>query len=328
MTPFRERNKVVIGATGLVLILLLVVGAFKTDALPFIGGGEVYAADFSEAAGLQKMDEVRVAGVKVGKVVGIELKGDHVVVKMRLKGVQLGRLTKAAIKIKTVLGRKYISLEPDGDGTLEPSTHIPVSRTTAPFDISPAFQQLAGTVGGIDSAQLARSFTTLADDFRGSPAEVRASLDGLSRLSKTIASRDAKLRVLLDRASGVTATLAARDQDLVAFLKDSDLVLQEIKARREAIHTLLTTTTELSNQLIALVRENRATLAPALQSLRGVVTVLRKNQDNLDAGIERLAPFVRLFANNLGNGRWFDTYVWNLTSPPTTFGPGTFGKGS
>ena len=326
MTPFRERNKTVIGAVGLGMILVLLIGAFKTDSLPFIGGGKVYSADFTEAAGLQKMDEVRVAGVKVGKVVGIELAGDHVVVRMRVKGADLGRLTRAAIKIKTVLGRKYVALEPDGDGSLDPGTHIPVTRTTAPFDISPAFQQLASTVGGIDSAQLAKSFTTLADDFRGTPNEVRASLDGLSRLSQTIASRDAKLRALLDRASGVTAVLAQRDEDLVAFLKDSDLVLQELKARREAIHTLLTTTTQLSEQLIALVRENRASLAPALASLRNVSAVLRKNQDNLDKGLQRLAPFVRLFANNLGNGRWFDTYVYNLTNP-TGFVPGTFGTG-
>ena len=143
MTPFREMNKTVIGAVGFILILLLLVGAFKTDSLPIIGGGKVYSADFTEAAGLQQMDEVRVAGVKVGKVVGIDLARDHVVVKMRIRGVALGPLTRAAIRIKTVLGRKYIALEPDGDGKLNPSTHIPVTRTMAPFDVSPAFQQLS-----------------------------------------------------------------------------------------------------------------------------------------------------------------------------------------
>jgi phospholipid/cholesterol/gamma-HCH transport system substrate-binding protein len=315
VTPFREMNKTVIGAVGLGLILLLLVGAFKTDSLPFIGGGKVYSVDFTEAAGLQKMDEVRVAGVKVGKVVGIDLAGDHVVVKLRIKGVKLGPLTSAAIKIKTVLGRKYVALMPDGDGSLNPSTHIPVTRTTSPFDISPAFQKLAQTVGGIDSVQLAKSFTTLADDFRNSPADVKASLAGLSRLSTTIASRDTKLRTLLDRAQGVTSVLAARDQDLVGFLSDSNLILAEVSARREAIHRLLITTTGLSTQLTSLVRENRAALAPALASLRGVSEVLLKNQANLDRSLGELAPFLRVFANNLGNGRWFDTYVSNLTNP-------------
>ena len=323
MTPFREQNKTVIGAVGLGLILLLLVGAFKTDSLPLIGGGSVYKADFTEAAGLQKMDEVRIAGVKVGKVTSIGLQKDHVVVEMRIKGAHLGRLTRAAIRIKTVLGRKYISLTPDGDGTL--SKEIPSSRTTSPFDISPAFQGLARDAGQIDTRQLATSFTTLADAFRSSPADVRASLDGLSRLSRTIASRDDRLKALLDHSRGVTQVLAARDRDLIGFTSDSNLILQEVTARRQAIHRLLTTTTTLSEQLISLTRENRATLAPALAHLHSVVLVLRKNQDNLDRSINQLAPFVRLFGNNLGNGRWFDTFVYNLSEAPT-FQPGSFPK--
>jgi phospholipid/cholesterol/gamma-HCH transport system substrate-binding protein len=323
MTPFRERNKTVIGLVGIAVILAALVFSFKTDSMPFIGCGKHYKADFTEAAGLQKMDEVRVAGVKVGKVTGISLAGDHIVVTMCVKGAHLGALTHADIKIKTVLGRKYMSLTSDGDGDLDPGKDIPTSRTSSPFDVSPAFQDLARTVGSVDTAQLAKSFTVLADDFRNSSSEVKASLQGLSRLSQTIASRDAKLRELLDHAQGVTAVLQSRDQDLVAFLKEADLVLQEVKARRAAIHQLLVTTTELSEQLTALVRENRASLAPALEHLRVVSAVLRKNQDNLDVALPRMAAFVRLFANNLGNGRWFDTYVWNLTNP-SGFGPGSF----
>jgi phospholipid/cholesterol/gamma-HCH transport system substrate-binding protein len=323
MTPFRERNKTAIGLVGLTAILGLLVVSFKTDAMPFIGCGKHYKADFTEAAGLQKMDEVRVAGVKVGKVTGIDLAGDHIVVTLCVKGAHLGALTHADIKIKTVLGRKYMSLTSDGDGTLSPKNVIPTSRTSSPFDVSPAFQQLAQTIGGVDTAQLATSFTVLADDFRNSSSEVRASLQGLSRLSETIASRDAKLKQLLTHAQGVTSVLQSRDQDLVAFLKEADLVLQEVKARREAIHRLLVTTSDLSEQLIALVRENRASLAPALEHLRAVSAVLRKNEHNLDVALPRMAAFVRLFANNLGNGRWFDTYVWNLTNP-SGFGPGSF----
>jgi phospholipid/cholesterol/gamma-HCH transport system substrate-binding protein len=335
VTPFRERNKTVIGAAGILALLILLIAAFKTDSLPIIGGGSTYNAEFSEGAGLQKMDEVRVAGVKVGKVTGISFKTNCsypdgtkagcVLVKMLVKNVHLGALTRADIKIKTVLGRKFVMLEPSGDSSL--SQTIPLSRTQAPYDVSPAFQQLATTVGSIDTTLLAKSFTTLADDFRGSPAEVKASLNGLSRLSQTIASRDAKLRTLLNRAAGVTQVLADRNDDLVAFLKDSDLLLQEVKARRAAIHTLLTTTTQLSEQLIGLVRGNRAALAPALADLKVVTDMLKANENNLDLSLQRLAPFVRLFANNLGNGRWFDTYVYNLTDP-SGFVPGTFGNGS
>ncbi len=315
MTPFRERNKTAIGAIGLTVILVSVFAAFKADSLPFIGGGTVYQADFSEAAGLVPQDEVRVAGVKVGKVVALGLEGDHVVVKFRVKGVTLGDATHADIRIKTVLGRKFVALSPAGAGRLPAGGTIPLSRTSSPYDITDAFRGLATTVQQIDQKQLAQAFETLSATFRDTPADVRASLTGLSRLSTTIASRDQALQVLLQHANGVSTILAQRDQDLVAFLGNSNLILQELSLRRDAIHRLLVTTSTLSDQLVALVRENRAHLQPALHSLHGVVQVLKDNERNIDAALPRLAAFTRIFANNLGNGRWFDTFVQNLTSP-------------
>jgi phospholipid/cholesterol/gamma-HCH transport system substrate-binding protein len=324
MTPFREQNKTVIGAVGLVLILAVLLGAFNADRLPIIGGGTIYQAQFSEAAGLRSGDEVRVAGVKVGKVTGVDLAGDRVLVHFRVKNADFGKTSRADIRIKTVLGRKFIMLTPDGSGQLSSDDVIPLARTSSPYDVSEAFQGLAGTVTEIDTAQLEKSFNTLADTFRDTPAEVRASLTGLSRLSRTIASRDAELKLLLERSAKVTAVLAQRDQDLTAFMADTSLILQEVKQRREVIHQLLLTTTQLSEQLIALVRENRATLGPTLDKLHRVVLVLKANQDNLDKAIPRLATFTRVFSNNLGNGRWFDTLVQNFTTP-TGFVPGTFG---
>src|SRR3954463_3323180 len=321
MTPFRERNKTVIGTVGLLLILLLLTAAFSADKLPIIGGGTVYKADFSEAAGLRPNDEVRVAGVKVGKVTGVDLEGDHVLVHFRVKNADFGKQSRADIRIKTVLGRKFLMLTPDGDGQLSTDDVIPVSRTSSPYDVSEAFQGLASTVGEIDTQQLEKSFSTLADTFRDTPDEVRTSLTGLSRLSRTIASRDQQLQVLLKRSSVVTQVLSERDQDLTAFMSDRSLILQELRNRRAAIDALLTSTTQLSEQLIALVRENRATLAPALAKLHDVVLVLKANHNNIDRALPRLASFTRVFANNLGNGRWFDTLVQNLSSP-TGFGPG------
>lgn len=321
MTPFRERNKTVIGSIGILSIVALLAGSFSVDS---IIGGDEYKAEFSEAAGLRPNDEVRVAGVKVGKVLSVDLAGDRVQVEFRVKDAELGDRSRADIRIKTLLGRKFLSLTPEGDEQLEPGEVIPLARTTSPFDIADAFQDLSSSVGEIDDVQLAQSFSVLADTFRDTPEEVRASLEGLGRLSRTLASRDAELGALLERTRGVSQVLAERDEDLTAFLADSSLVLQEVARRREAISRLLDTTVQLSEQLRGLVRENRADLAPALDRLANVAAVLRENQDNLDASLVRLAPFVRVFANNLGNGRWFDTIVQNLTTP-VGFCPGTFG---
>ena len=74
-----------------------------------------------KSANLKKTNEVRVAGVKVGTVTSVGLEGDHVLVKFRVRdGVSLGSLTKASIRIKTLVGAEYLSLDPEGGGKLDP----------------------------------------------------------------------------------------------------------------------------------------------------------------------------------------------------------------
>jgi phospholipid/cholesterol/gamma-HCH transport system substrate-binding protein len=314
MKPFRERNPVPIGLAGTLILLMFALLAFKAQDLPvFNGGGTVYKADFAEAANLIKSREVRIAGVKVGQVLRVEIQDDHVVVTFRLKkGTSVPRLTRADIKVRSLTGQEYLSLEPDGEGQLNNKTPIPLSRTTSPFEVIPAFQQLASTIQGIDTTQLGRALDAISGAFSDTAPNVRSALTGLSRLSQTIASRDDELQQLLGHARNVTGVLANRDQELQQLIVDADAVLQVIAARKQVITELLDNTVALSNQLSGLIRENRAAIAPALQNLRGVIDTLNKNNASLYRGIQVLAPFLRLFTNTIGNGHWFDTIIANL----------------
>ncbi|WP_235736326.1 hypothetical protein [Nocardioides alcanivorans] len=110
--------------------------------------------------------------------------------------------------------------------------------------------------------------------------------------------------------------LGDRDQDIVKLMKQADILFTALTGRREAIHDLLVSTTTMSQELQALVRDTKADLAPALTQLDTVVKTLLKNQDNLDESLRLMAPFYRLFASTLGNGPWFDTWIVNLPPPP------------
>lgn len=317
-TPFREKNPVVIGGIGIAVIAAMLAFAFNIDDIPLLAG-RAHSAALSEAGGLKPGDDVRIAGVKVGKITGVDLDGDHVRVDFRVeRDTELGDRTAASVRIKTILGQKFLMLAPAGDEPLE--GEIPLQRTQSAYDVVEAFSDLATTAEDIDTDQFATALDTIADTFRESPEEVRAAVDGLGRLSRTIASRDDQLRELLEHAKGVTGVLSERNQELVTLLADGDLLLQELRKRREDIHTLLVSTVTLSQQLTALVRENRAQIGPALRNLEQVLATLRANQASLDRSIELLAPFVRVFANTTGNGRWFDTYVSNFIVP--VGGPG------
>ena len=82
--------------------------------------------------------------------------------------------------------------------------------------------------------------------------------------------------------------------------------------RRELIDSILTTTQTLSEQLAGLVPHITEALTPALAQLSTVTDILARNRQQLGATVQELAPFVRVFTNTLGNGRWFDSFVDNL----------------
>ncbi|MFS3127141.1 MCE family protein [Nocardioides sp. Bht2] len=315
--PFRERNPVVIGAISIAVLAALMLAAFRAGDLPLIGGGDTYHAAFAEAGGLKSGDEVRIAGVRVGKVEKVALDGDHVQVTFRIeKDAAFGADSAASIKVKTLLGAMFLAIEPRGSGQMKEGTEIPVERTSSPYNVVDAFTGLAETSEDIDVEQLKTSLATLTDLAANTPEEFQAALKGVSALSQNLAARDEQINTLLKNLRKVSGVLGDRDADIVTLMKDADVLFKALVGRRDAIHKLLVSTSKMSQELTALVRDSKADLKPALTNLDTVVRVLLKNQDNLDESLRLMAPFYRVFANTLGNGPWFDTWITNMPPPP------------
>ncbi|WP_199198928.1 MCE family protein [Amycolatopsis sp. CA-128772] len=320
MSPRRAADAPVRTAlAGLTVLTLGVITALDARSLPVIGDGTAYSAEFSEAAGLAAGNDVRIAGVEVGHVSDVRLRGDHVLVSFRAKGAWLGDATGASIRLKTVLGQQYLALDPQGARTLDPGTPIPRSRTTVPYDILAAFGRLSSTVDHIDTGQLAKSFDTLSATLANTPRSVRAALTGLSRLSDTLASRDSKLATLLGNTRVVSQTLVNRDAAVRQLLTDGNRLLGEVRNRETAISTLLDGSRRLATELSGLISDSDAQLGPLLTQLDRLTSMLQRNQDALAAGIRGFAPLVRLGTNIAGTGRFVDGYLCGLILP--SFGP-------
>lgn len=317
-----HRSPVVTGFIGLLVLIFATLSAFYLSDVPIYGASNRYTAEFSESSGLQSGDEVRVAGVKVGDVTDVRLEGDRVVVDMLVQDTWIGDQTTASIQIKTLLGQKYVDLNPRGTEGLDPSVRIPLERTVAPYDVVPAFQEAGRTLGEVDMPQAAEAFETLSDTFRDTPEHMRNAIDGVTRLSQTISSRDQELLELLDKTRDTTQIFADRNQEFQRLISNAGLLLQELNIRREAISVLLSSTQDLADELTGLVADNEQQIGPALQQLQGVTDMLVANQEAVQRGVNLIAPFYRVFADALGHGRWFDIAILNITPPGLPDVPG------
>ncbi|MGW4827768.1 MCE family protein [Amycolatopsis japonica] len=319
MRSFGAVDPVKVALAGLTTMALGMAAALNADALPVIGGGTTYSAEFSDAGGLRADNDVRIAGVKVGKVSEIDLEGDRVLVSFRVKDAWVGDATSASIQIKNVLGQKYLALDPRGEAVLDPGDPIPLRRTTAPYDVLEAFRDLSKTVDAIDVGQLAKSFDAISATFADTPADVRSALDGITKLSGTIASRDRQLRTLVANTRQVSQTLVDRDTEAQRLIQDGNALLRAISTRQQAIKDLLDGSKRLATALDGIIADNDGQLGPVLEQLDRLTSMLQRNQESLAKGIAAFAPAIRVLTNVAGNGRWIDGYLCGLVLP--TFGP-------
>lgn len=317
MRRYSEAQIIRLGATTLVVMLLVMAAAFNLSKFPGFGG-TTYTAVFSDASGIHRGNMVQVGGMRAGRVQDVTLEGHKVVVEFEVdNGVEFGTESEASVEVLNLLGEKYLEVTPAGTGQLDEDDPIPLERTQAAYDIVGVFGDLTTTAEGIDKDMLVDALGVVSSTIEQSAPEIQASFDGIARLSRTIASRDDQIKALLESSESVSTLLAERSDDLVGLMESSDLVFQEVERRKDAIHRLLVNARTLAVELRGVATDNQAQIGPALKEIDELTSLLITKEKELKATLNAMGPYASILSNILGTGPWFDAYAVNLASIPT-----------
>ncbi|AHK36150.1 hypothetical protein OPAG_06928 [Rhodococcus opacus PD630] len=313
MRRFENRNTARTGVIGIAMSAALVLTAMNFDSIPLISSGREVRAIFADAGGLKTGNSVEFAGVTVGKVRTIELRGTDVAVAMTIDDdLDLGDQPEAAIKTRSVLGGKGVVLTARGEGTLPGDATIPLERTRTAYNLTTELGDVTDAVEGIDTTQLSDSLHAASDVLDETSPELHTALDGVERLSRSVGSRDALVQELFANGSSVSGVLAERSKQINTLLIDGNALLTEIDARRSAIATLIDNVAAVAQQVSGLVADNREQLAPTLDRLNRVLDLLRNNQQSLGAALPGANQYVSTLGEAVASGPFFNAYVANL----------------
>jgi phospholipid/cholesterol/gamma-HCH transport system substrate-binding protein len=316
MLKYRGPHLIRAGFIGVVLITLVIAVGLAPERLLAWATTIRYQALFAEAGGLAAGNDVTRSGVKVGTVSDIALQGNIVRVTFTVKGtVRLGNETAAHIRTGSLLGQRVVTLESAGGGTLRSRDVIPVSRTSSPYSLTEAVSDLTANAAATNTETLNQSLDTLSATIDEIAPQLGSTFDGLTRLSRSINSRNETLRDLLRHAADVTEILSRRSQQVNTLILNANDLLGVLVERRRAIVDLLAHTSAVAKQLSGLVADNEKDLAPALERLNSVTAMLEKNRDNIGKALPGLAKFQVTQAETVANGFYYTAYVPNLVSP-------------
>lgn len=318
MLKYRGSKLMRTGLIGLVLIILVIAVGLQPQKLWSWATSIRYHAVFADAGGLSPGNDVKVSGVTKGTISAVTLNRGKALVTFTLDGtVALGTQTTAHIRTGTVLGARMMTLEPAGTGNLRPADTIPLARTGSPYSLTDAVSDFTSNTADTDTATLTHSLDTLSDTIDRMAPQLGPTFDGLTRLSRTLNSRNESLAALLKNAADVTGILSQRSAQVNTLLLDANALTGVLNQRRHAIVDLLANTSALSQQLSGLVHDNEKDLGPTLQKVNSVTAILEKNRDNIAKALAGLAKYQVTQGESVNNGWYYNAFVGNLIPSQT-----------
>ncbi|MCA1004948.1 MCE family protein [Rhodococcus hoagii] len=299
---------------GLVIALVAAVGlGAAVLLLPGFGKNKVYA-HFVSTTGLYEGDDVRVLGVKVGKIDKIEPSDSDAKVTMYVdSNVRIPSDAKAVIVAQNLVSSRFVQLTPvfSGGEELPDGATIPLERTAVPVEWDEIKTELTklstalGPEGMDDQGSLARFIDTAGANLEGNGDALRRTLRELSDTMHTLSEGRTDLFSTIRNLQAFVSALASSNQQIVQFGGRLASVSDLLATSSDELGTALSDLNLAVGDIQRFVADNRDGLSESVQRLADATQVLADKRPEIErvlhAGPTSLANFYQIYKPRQGS---------------------------
>lgn len=313
------------------LVVFIVVTSLATALLAVtignlsFGDTRQYKAVFTDVTGLNKGDDVRIAGVRVGSVDDIAIHDTTQAIVTFDVDVDspLNEGTNATIRYRNLVGQRYIVLT-QGAGSsagLDEGDTIPVERTHPALDLTVLFNGFKPLFAALSPDDVNQLSYEIIQVFQGEGGTVEGLLSSTASVTNELADRDRVIGALITNLNDVLVTLGSRDDELSDLIVQLQQFVSGLKDDREAIVGSLDDISDLAVQTSDLVRDARPALTRDISQLRRVVATLDDNRAEIDRALQIMPIKLAKIGRTASYGSWFNFYLCNFKGRVRVPGP-------
>lgn len=299
---------------GSLAILFAQIGQLNGNAGAFADTYEL-TARFSDATGLGPNDEIRLAGVRIGKVEDVSVDRGEAVVAMRIDerfDVPAGSTFR--LRWRNLLGQRFMEIEPPDGASLEgptiaPGTTIDSDSTAAAADLSMLLNNTEPLLSRLDTQSLNRVMSTLAQALAGREAVVGGAIDDAASLVSTLDSRAGAIDRSLDNLERLVTGIAEHDAEIERFLDAFATTATVLAEQSEGIGLTISQTGSLATVLDQVLEATEADFDRILDDAVVILDQLVADQDALREGIRTLPWATAAISRVTEEGRWWQVYA-------------------
>jgi len=275
-----------------------------------------YVAVFDDATSLNKGDDVRMAGVKVGTVRRVEVTDGRLarVTFTVADDAPLGDGARALLRFRNLVGQRYVALEP-GDVTgrrLEPGHVFGLDETQPALDLTVLFNGFQPLFRLLDPEDVNNLSAQVIAVFQGEGPTVQGLLKSTASLTSTLADRDQVIGQLITNLSSVLGVVEERSDQLDTTLVTLQQLVSGLAADRVTIGSTIDGMGDLSESVAGLLEEGRAPLKRSIKALGDLSGILANNEDVIDKALATLPTKLERIARLASYGSWVNFYVCSI----------------
>lgn len=312
------------------LSLFLALCLFFTALLAFTIGNVNYRdpldrntytvnAMFDDVTGLLPNDNVKIAGVAIGKVSGVRLVDGRAKVSMKLRnGYRVPSDTEAAIRWRNLLGQRYVYLYP-GTSPVVMEKGATIEKTRSVVDLGELFNRLGPIVRAIDPQQVNTFLDSIVQALDGNEGAVRSAIADLGTVATAIATRDQAIGRLLDNLATVSDAIVDRDAQIRQTLDNLVALATTFSENTAVVDQAITDLGSISQDLGDLLRANRSQVDSIIGNLVVVVKTVQAKQPQLNSVLGNLDQASAALFRSARYGEWLNQAI---PCGRLTIGPG------
>jgi phospholipid/cholesterol/gamma-HCH transport system substrate-binding protein len=266
-------------------------------------------AKFDDATGLLPDDNVKVAGVVVGKVKGVKIDQGRADVSFDVKtSVKVPTDSTIAIRWRNLIGQRYLYLYPGTAATVFKGGET-VAKTRSVVDVGELFNRLGPIVKAIDPKEVNTFLDAIVQALDGNQDKIRQSIDSLAVVAQSLGSRDQAIGRLVDNVNTVAGAINDRDAQIRTVLDNLVLISQTFSQNTDVLNTAVTQLGDFSDNFGSLLANNQVQIDRIISSLNAVVDEVKVKLpvvDSILGGLDEAAK--RLFTSSR-YGEWLNQVI-------------------
>lgn len=303
----------VFGLVGILTagLLYLTLGEIR------LGPANSFQVEMDDVSGLEAGDVVRVAGVRVGQVDGLEViddnqGGNRVLVSFHVEDDQeLTDKTQVLVRYENLLGDRYLELQqPPGAGSpLESGAVIPASRATPALDLDVLLNGFRPLFRGLQPDQVNELATNLIATLQGRGGTVQSLLQQTGELTNGLADDSKAITSLIDNLNVLLGSLDSRDAQLRQTIGEFRRLVTGLAEDRDPITQSIVAVNQMASELSGLFSSARGPFKSTVIAVDQLAQLLNTNTKTLNKVLDSLPAAYQVLDRVASHGNFFNFYL-------------------